>query len=92
MKAFLLACCGCGRYLNTDGSMGSVALRGGLLLPNSPTEATASFDTVTEADEAASAVGWSVEDSDGPNHRCPDCQPKTTPQRGAYIRSELVML
>ena len=77
-KAWAVACCACMRTLGIDGkTLGQPSgkpISGGLL-PFGLSEQFASFDTKEEADQAALAAGWTVRDEDGPNHRCPDCQP-----------------
>jgi hypothetical protein len=95
LKAFMVACCGCGRVLNSDGRSGAVMLEGGLLHVSEISinfDEVASFDTKDEADQAATQAGWTIGDELGPNHRCPICahawanpERRTEQPRGAYI-------
>lgn len=96
-KAFMVACCGCGRAMNNLGEAGEVVMVDGLLHffafaagGADLADKFASFDTQAEADQAAADAGWSIRDDDGPNHRCQNCKdkpPRPVERRGAYIRT-----
>ena len=50
----------------------------------------ASFDTKEQADTFALKHNWSIRDSGGPNHRCPECRPIQVERRGAYLPTSLL--
>jgi hypothetical protein len=89
---YAVMCCGCGRMMNKDGKPGVVLLdvQTGIMNYIGRDEDVAEFEMPEEADSAATANGWSVHDTKGPNHRCPSCAEKEKGEprlerRGAYI-------
>jgi hypothetical protein len=74
-----------------DGSAGSSIFTDGLLdrqKMGNVSENAADFDTVAEADTAATANGWSIDRSTGrANHRCPKCRFEDYQPTGMYIDS-----
>jgi hypothetical protein len=84
-------CCSCSGVLARDGTL--VKTGGGGLLEIGANlqgnDSVAQFADKEAADAFAAALGWSVKDFGGPNHKCPTCrarapQPEST-RRGAYI-------
>ena len=91
VKPFALMCCGCRGVLAESGKLipFDKCVGNGFL----DTRQLATFSGKEEADAHAVKLGWSVEDKDGPNHRCPDCKKKAKSEpepkrRGAYLRIE----
>lgn len=88
LKPFMLACCGCGRLLNSDGTRGPNVIKGGVLnLAGVSISGVADFHTKEEADAAALANGWKVIDG---NHRCPACSFEDSGRRGMYIDTRTI--
>lgn len=86
-----LMCCGCRGVMQNDGSV-RVADAINLMEARS-------FPSKKDADAFAVEHGWSVEDKEGPNHRCPGCiradafaagveagERRASGARGAYIK------
>lgn len=81
LKAYMVGCCGCGRFLKTDGTITeSSVYENGAMRRDAFTQIAdfpglASFDTTRECDQAAIAAGWRIEMGSNRrgNHRCPEC-------------------
>ncbi len=95
-KTLGVMCCGCYRMMMVDGKALTGMRKGPRGVPEPISEVSTSdiawFASKAEADEAAKKFGWSTEDREGANHRCPDCQKelgkpsaRMVAQRGAYI-------
>ncbi len=99
-KAKGVMCCGCYRMMAPAGKPLTALRPGTHGIPEPMSEIgpndIAWFATKEQANEAAQRFGWSTEDREGPNHRCPDCiaaesEYKPTAyagmvkRRGAYI-------
>lgn len=101
-------CCSCNRIMGRDGKplqfsvvqaaeaiLEAGARTGGRKsLGVLPLEEVASFSNGDAADLFAAKHGWQITDSEGPNHRCPECLSNSTrleeteerpARRGAYI-------
>lgn len=76
-------CCGCWRFLGADESL---IQTDGLVQMDKILD----FADAASADRAAQKAGWSVKDSEGPNHRCPDCRVGRLPKRFEKIAPEWV--
>ena len=87
-KPWMVLCCGCGRLLVKDGTAINLPFAGGVI----STAVMADFATPKEADEFAASHGWQVNDTKGPNHRCPECRSRKRrgKHRGAYVTREWV--
>lgn len=87
MKPWCIMCCGCSRLLAVD-RVTMVPRASNIQLSQ-----VACFETHAAADEAAAAAGWSVADTDGSNHRCPECikeeasvsEEASVNRRGAFV-------
>ena len=92
MKPWMILCCSCGRLLNKDATMGCRVMVDGVYRWGSieHKERIADFQTHEAADQFASDHGWSIRDSEGPNHRCPECRPVQVERRGAYLPTSLL--
>jgi hypothetical protein len=66
-------CCGCFRFLGADRS---VIQTDGLV----DSAKILSFPDAESANRLALEDGWSIEDAEGPNHRCPDCRAGQLPE------------
>ena len=101
LKSRGVMCCGCFRMMAPDGKpLAGMRLKNGVPEPVSGITADdiAWFASNAECDEAAKKHGWTVEDREGPNHRCPDCiraaELERSPysghveRRGAYVNRE----
>lgn len=83
-RPFAVTCCGCGRVLMEDGTLGQQILSGGAInltlcakLEGSPM----TFATRAEVDVEVPKHGWKVIDG---NHRCPNCTYEAG-YKGMYI-------
>jgi hypothetical protein len=88
MKAFLVACCGCGAVLMGDGTRGPSIMTEGLLDVSriqKMGDELASFDGVPDADAAAVKAGWKIERGLRSNHRCPECDFEPEQRTGMII-------
>lgn len=70
-------CCGCYRMMAPDGKPLAGMRMNAQGIPEPLAKVTAEdiawFSSKDEGNEAAAHFGWSTEDREGPNHRCPDC-------------------